>query len=433
LLTQPGLSVAELIALLPDSEKEQALAELATTDTEQTALAYDWAFWARPKQLPPSGDWRVWLIRSGRGFGKTRTGAEWVRYRAEHGPYYPIALVGQTKADVRDTMVELGESSILKVSPPWFRPHFEASKRRLTWPNGMTATIFSGDEPDQLRGPQHGSAWVDEFAKFRYPKDTWDNLMLGLRLGADPRALVTSTPRPIPIIKQLIADPYTVDVTGSTYDNAANLSPVFLDEVRRQYEGTRLGKQELYGEILEDNPGALWQRATLEACRVKVAPELTRIVVAIDPAATSGKDSDETGIVVCGKGSDGHGYVLDDLSLRATPDGWARAAIKAYHAFKADRIVVETNQGGEMVSHTLRTIEPTLPITQIHASRGKQVRAEPVAALFEQGKCHMVGNLPDLEEQLCSWTIGDASPDRLDSMVYCLTDLLVTNTSWLMG
>lgn len=409
------------------------MAQLATTETEQTALVYDWPFWARPKQLPPPGDWRVWLIRSGRGFGKTRTGAEWVRYRAEHGPYYPIALIGQTKADVRDTMVELGESSILKISPPGFRPHFEASKRRLTWPNGMTATIFSGDEPDQLRGPQHGTVWIDELAKFRYPKETWDNLMLGLRLGPDPRALVTSTPRPIPIIRQLLADRYTVDVTGNTYENANNLSPVFLSEVRRQYEGTRLGRQELYGELLEDVPGALWTRATLEAGRVKVAPELTRIVVAIDPAATSGASSDETGVVVAGVGADGHGYVLDDLSLRASPDGWARAAIKAYHSYKADRIVVEANNGGEMCEYTLRTIDASVPITTVHASRGKQARAEPVAALYEQRRVHHVGNLPDLEEQLCGWVPGDNSPDRLDALVWTLTNLMVSATSWLLA
>jgi phage terminase large subunit-like protein len=260
--------VAELVALLPDSEREKALAELATTETEEAALTYDWTFWARPKQLPPPGDWRVWLLRSGRGFGKSRAGAEWVRHRAEHGPYVPIALVGQTKADVRDTMVELGESSILKISPPWFRPHFEASKRRLTWPNGMTATFFSGDEPDQLRGPQHGTAWIDEIAKFRYPQESWNNLMLGLRIGADPRVLVTSTPRPIPIIRQLITDPHTVDVTGNTYENANNLSPVFLSEVRRQYEGTRIGRQELYGEILEDVEGALWKRDMIRYVRL---------------------------------------------------------------------------------------------------------------------------------------------------------------------
>ncbi len=368
----------------------------------------------------------MWLIRSGRGFGKTRTGAEWVRYRAEHGPYYPIALVGQTKADVRDTMIELGESSLLKISPPWFRPHFEASKRRVTWPNGMTATIFSGDEPDQLRGPQHGTAWIDELAKFRYPKEAWDNLMLGLRLGPDLRALVTSTPRPIPIIRQLLADPYTVDVTGATYENANNLSPVFLSEVRRQYEGTRLGRQELYGEILDDVPGALWTRVLLEAVRVKQAPELRRIVVAIDPAATSGEHSDETGIVVCGAGADGHGYVLDDLSQRASPDGWARAAIQAFHVYQADRIVVEANNGGEMCEYTLRTIDANVPITTVHASRGKQARAEPVAALYEQQRCHHVGYLPDLEEQLCSWVAGDASPDRLDALVWAFTALLLS-------
>ena len=391
-------------------------------------MYYDWSFWARPEQLPPPGDWLVWLLRSGRGFGKTRTGAQWVINRAQIG-FRRIALVGQTKADVRDTMIEVGDSSILKLSPPWFYPDYEPSKRRITWPNGAIGIIYSGDEPDQLRGPQHDSAWVDELAKFKYPQETWDNLMLGLRIGPKPQVCVTTTPRPIPLIKALIADRDTVDVKRSTYDNIANLSPVYIRKVIRPLENTRLGRQEINADILDDAPGALWKRDWLERNRVTNFPDLARVVVAIDPAATSDdEESAETGIVVAGLGTDGFGYMLDDVSLRDTPEGWAKAAVAAYHRHRADRIIAETNNGGEMVGHTIRTVEPGVPFSEVYATRGKAIRAEPISALYEQGRIKHVGFFADLEDQLCTWMPGEKSPDRLDALVWAFTELDIAGT-----
>jgi len=371
---------------------------------------------------------------SGRGAGKTRAGSElvikWAREK-----YSPIALIGETKADARDTMVELHDSAILKVSPPWFMPVYEPSKRRLIWPNGVVAVIYSGDEPDQLRGPQHTKGWVDELAKFKYPDDTWNNFIFGLRSGLHPQAVVTTTPRPIPIIKQLAKDARTVVTRAHTLDNRENLAPDFLKYVLSRYEGTRLGRQELDGQILDDNPAALWKRADIEHGRVRQSPHLTRIVVAVDPAATSGEESAETGIVVAGVGScsckgkaEIHGFILDDLSLRSSPDGWANAAITGYYKHKADRIVAEINQGGEMCEHTIHTVDRNVPYKAVHASRGKQTRAEPVSALYEQGKVHHVGSFPELEDQLCEWIPGGKSSDRLDALVWALTELMVLGT-----
>lgn len=410
--------------------------EIAPTEKDQKALEYCWPFWARPKQLAPAGDWFTWLILSGRGFGKSRTGAEWVIDRAKNGPYFPIALVGQTKADVRDTMIELGESSILKVSPPWFRPIYEPSKRRLTWPNGVIATVFSGDEPDQLRGPQHGSAWMDELAKFKYPADTWSNLVLGLRLGDKPQAIVTTTPRPIPIIKELMADESTHITTGSTFENMGNLAPSFIREVLKRYEGTRLGQQELYGLVMTDTPGALWTRDTLEATRVKRAPDLVRIVVAVDPGATSSESANQTGIVGAGVDEIDHGYVLTDATCREKPAKWGEKVIRLYDKLGADAVVAETNQGGEMVEHVIRSAAADLhakgerssrhvSFKGVHASRGKYTRAEPISALYEQKKVHHVGMFADLEDELTSWVPGEDSPDRLDATVWALSYLML--------
>jgi phage terminase large subunit-like protein len=421
------------MALLPELDRAAILEQLSPKETK--ALLYDWPFWARPKQLAPPGDWAVWMLRSGRGFGKTRSGSEWVISRAKHGPYHPIALVGQTVADVRDTMIETGASSILKCSPPWFMPKYEPSKRRVTWPNGMIAITYSGDEPDQLRGPQHGSAWTDELAKYKYPQDTWDNLMLGLRVGDKPQAVVTTTPRPIPIIKQLLADPKTVDTNGSSYENMANLSPIFIQRIIQKYEGTRLGQQELHGGILGDVPGALWKRDVIERNRKRSMPELVRVVVAIDPEATSNEDSSETGIVVAGIGRDGDGYVLDDLSLRATPNIWATQAVSAYSKYHADRIIGEVNNGGEMIENTIRTLRDddkhdvgkNVSYRAVHASRGKYTRAEPISALYEQNRVHHVGMFAELEDQQCSWVPGEKSPDRMDALVWALTELMVND------
>ncbi|MCZ2077889.1 MAG: terminase family protein [Bryobacterales bacterium] len=399
----------------------------AQTRSQRHTLA--WRSEARAKQLPPAGDWFCWMILSGRGFGKTWTGANYVIERAYTEPGCVIALIGQTKADVRDTMVELGDSCILKQSPDWFMPNYEPSKRRLVWPNGSVAIIYSSDEPGQLRGPQHHYAWVDELAKFRYPDETWDMMEFGLRLGEHPRVLVTTTPRPIPLIKKLLGDSKTVPVTGSTFENEANLAPHFLDRLRVKYEGTRIGRQELYGAILDDMPGALWNRAMLETNRVTKHPDLRRIVVAVDPAVTDNEDSNETGIVVAGIDATGHGYMLDDKTLHGSPREWASQAVAQYHARKADRIVAETNNGGDMIEHTIRTVDKTVAFKQVHASRGKHTRAEPVAALYEQGKIHHVGMFGELEDQLCSWTPGMDSPDRLDALVWAFTELMLGKDS----
>ena len=416
-----------LISSLPEQQRNQILAGL--TPNEAEALLYDWEFWARPKQLPPAGDWLTWLLYSGRGFGKTRTGAEWVINRAKNGPYAPIALIGQSVADVRDTMIEIGESSIIKISPPWFMPKYEPSKRRLTWPNGVIATTFSGDEPDQLRGPQHGTAWVDELAKFKYPQDTWDNLLFGLRIGDKPQICVTTTPRPIPLVVDLVKDPKTVAVKGTTKENSANLSPVFIDTVIRKYEGTRLGRQELDGDILTDVPGALWKLSQIETLRIRrLEPhQIKRIVVGVDPPGTTA----DCGIVVVAIGKDGKGYVLDDRSRDGTPAEWGRAVVDAFTHWQADCIVAETNQGGDMVAHTIRTIRDyndhpigkNLPIKQVRATRSKHTRAEPVSALYEQNRAHHVGAFAELEMQMTTWLPGDESPDRMDALVWAFTEL----------
>jgi predicted phage terminase large subunit-like protein len=340
-----------------------------------------------------------------------------------------IALVAPTAADARGVMVE-GESGLLAICPAEERPDYEPSRHQLTWPNGAIATTYSADEPDRLRGPQHDLAWCDELAAWRYPQ-AWDMLLLGLRLGTNPRAVVTTTPRPTKLIKALLADPKIVVTRGSTSENRDNLAPAFLDQIVRRYEGTRLGRQELEAEILEDVPGALWSHAVIDAARVAAMPDLTRIVVAIDPAVSSDEHSDETGIVVAGKDANGHGYVLADLSGRYTPTEWARAAIAAYRAHNADRIVAEVNNGGDMVEATLRMVDPTVPFTAVHAARGKVARAEPVAALYEQGSVHHLGALPQLEDQMCGFVhdfdraAAGYSPDRVDALVWALSELLV--------
>lgn len=423
----------EQIALLPRGQQEEALKQVAPmVNGDLSDLRYMWELWARPSQLEPKGDWFTWMIRKGRGAGKTRTGAEWVNKRAREG-YGPIALIGQTKADVRDTMVELGESSIMKVSPPDFRPVYEPSKRRLTWPNGVTATVFSGDEPDQLRGPQHATIWSDELAKWKYPEDAYSNAVLGLRIGEDPKHLITTTPRPIPILREIIKDPMTVDVTGSTFENIANLSPIFIQQILRLYEGTRLGLQEIYGLILEDTEGALWTLSNIEVNRVRTVPDLVRVVVGVDPKASAEADS-ETGIVVAGRDAQGHGYVIEDYSLNGSPKDWANQVVKAFNVNQADVIIAEVNNGGDMVEHTIQTVRDEqdrpigyhLPIYKVHASRGKRTRAEPISNLYAQGRVHHVGKLDKLEDQMTTWVPDfSPSPDRLDAMVWALSSIMI--------
>jgi len=370
-------------------------------------------------------------LLSGRGGGKTRSGAEVVNKWAREG-FSPIALIGETKADVRDTMVEVGNSAILNISPPWFMPDYEPSKRRLIYPNGVLAIIYSGDEPDQLRGPQHEKAWADELSKYKYPKDCWDNLMFGLRIGKQPQAVVTTTPRPIKVIKDLMADKRTAVTRGHTLENRDNLAPDFLGYILRKYEGTRLGRQELAGEILDDNPDALWERAKIDELRVKKYPELRRIVVAIDPQGTDSDTSSSTGIIVAGIAEVAgrvEGYVLADLTLSGTPERWATAAVTGYYNFKADRIVGEVNFGGDMVESIIRVVDKSVSFKKVHASRGKAIRAEPVSALYEQGRIHHVGFFPDLEDQMCEWVLGDKSPDRLDALVWAITELMLEEAS----
>ena len=408
---------------MPEQERAGFLAGLTKQEAEE--LLYCWEFWARPEQLPPPGDWLGWLILAGRGFGKTRSGAEWVISRAQSGLYRSIALIGETVADVRDVMCESGESSIMRISPPEFLPNYEPSKRRLTWPNGAEAHTFSGDEPDQLRGPQTDTVWADEPAKWKYAEDTWANMELGLRAGPKPQWCATTTPRPIALIRRLISSPDVVATGGPTYDNLVNLSPAYRRVIAR-FEGTRLGQQELHAKVLTDMPGALWTRDLIERNRVREHPDLVRIVVGVDPEASDTEQSAETGIVTGGLGVDGHAYVLDDSTVRGTPHTWGSAVVTAYHKFAADRVAVEVNNGGDMCEYVVKTVDPNVAVKKLHASRGKQTRAEPVAALYEQSKVHHVGLFEDLEDQQCNWLpTDDVSPDRMDALVWLVTELML--------
>lgn len=403
-------------------------------------LKWDWSFWAREDQLLPLEDWwNTWLILSGRGFGKTRIGSETTKKWATGstpltaGLYSRIALVAETAADARDVMVE-GESGILACHPKDFRPVYEKTNRKLTWPNGAVAYLYNATEPDQLRGPQHDAAWADELAKFRYMQETYDQLAFGLRLGPHPRLVITTTPRPLPLIKKLISDPTVYVTKGSTLDNAANLAPQFIAQIIDRYGGTRLGRQEIEGEILSDIPGALFKREDIDDTRLKEVPaDLERVLVAVDPAASSNEGSDENGIVVVGLGrdSDGYarGYILEDGSLRGSPEEWANKAVSLYRKWQADKIVAEKNNGGEMVEHVIRSVDRSLPVKLVHASRGKIIRAEPISALYEQQRIHHCGRFDLLEDQMCMFSIdnirdaNNGSPDRVDALVWGLSEL----------
>jgi phage terminase large subunit-like protein len=393
------------------------------------ALKADWHSQARPNQLPPPGEWRIWLVLAGRGFGKTRTGAEWVRSQAESGTAKRMALVAPTAGDARDVMIE-GESGILAISLRGNKPNYEPTKRRLTWPNGTIATAYSADEAERLRGPQHDAAWCDELGAWRYP-ESWDMLMMGLRLGKNPRCIVTTTPKPTKLIRELVGreGKDVVISRGKTSENAANLAPQFIETIVSRYQGTRLGRQELEGELLTDTPGALWSESVLESTRVAVAPLLQRIVVAVDPSGSGGEEADECGIVVAGLGQNGHGYALSDLSDLLAPPEWARRAIDAYRAHQADRIVAEVNYGGKMVLATIAAVDAFVPVKEITSSRGKVLRAEPIAAFFEQSRAHLVGAFPELEDEMTSFTTDynrarDGSPNRVDALVFALTELM---------
>ncbi len=481
-------SLAERLATLNRDQRDEVITTLSAD--EQMVLTYAWReFWSRPDQRAPPGDWVIWLVLAGRGFGKTRTGAEWVRERVAAGAKR-IALVAETAADARDVMVE-GESGLLSVYPPDQAPLYEPSKRRISWSNGAVATLYNATEPDQLRGPQHDTAWCDELAKWRRARDTWNQLQFGMRQG-DPRIIVTTTPRPIELVKALVSGTEgRVTITrGRTSDNRANLAPGFIERIEGRYAGTRLGRQELEGEILGDLPGALWRLSDIDMYRIQppiihlggpvggapprwnttsgpvggapprwnttsgpvggapprwnttsgslrggsptgeynegAIPELERIVVAVDPAVTAGDNSDESGIIVAGVAKN-DGYIIEDASGCLTPLQWARRVVTLYDKYEADAVVTETNQGGDMVKHTLHSVRRHLPIIEVRASRGKHVRAEPVAALYEQGRIHHIGSFPELENQMCQMTAagyeGEGSPDRLDALVWALTEL----------
>lgn len=498
----PNWNVLDLVENAPDEykiEEGERKGELLTGDEAKTtylfeklfnkipygdfeALRHKWEFWARPNQLAPMGDWVFWLLLAGRGFGKTRTGAEWINDRVCSGKAKRIALVAPTAADVRKVMVE-GESGLLAVSPPWNRPIFEPSKLQVTWPNGAIAQLFSAEEPERLRGPQCDTFWADELAAWKRMQETWDMLQFGFRLGNDPRGVVTTTPKPVPIVKELVKDDrskggQTAVTRGSTYDNKANLAEKFYTTVVTKYEGTRLGRQELEAEILEDMPGSLWNRTALDLNRIKatvqfppivkpadiiiggvteyetaevlrraaqaimalVPEDLTRLVVAVDPNASNDEGSDEIGITVQGLGLSGTGYLLADCSMRGSPSEWASAAVLAHDAFKADQIIGEANQGGNMVEHTITTAAKFLKIegkrssdfvgvTLVHATRGKVTRAEPVSSLYEQNRIKHVGTHTTLEDQMCLFTSDfdrramGYSPDRVDALVWGFTHL----------
>ena len=428
-------SKAELLKLLLGASEPERLKMLRELSLDQSkVLRHHWRVWARSNQLPPDSDWRVWLIMAGRGFGKTRAGAEWIRAIAEADPEARIAVVAASLAEARSVMVE-GESGLIEVTSPGLTPQFEPSLRRLTWPNGAQATLFSAYEPDSLRGPQHSHAWCDEVAKWDNAGERalrcWDNLLMGLRLGETPRALATTTPRAVPLIKRLIAGGDTVITRGATEDNLDNLPARFVADIRREYGKTLLGRQELDGELIADVEGALWTRAMLEAAReLAAASPPVRVVVAVDPPASSGGDA--CGIIVCALGEDGIARVLADASLeKPSPERWARKVAQAAEAWSADRVVAEANQGGAMVASVLRAADIALPIKLVHAARGKVARAEPVAALYEAGRVRHLGTFPKLEDELCGLIAGGRyqgpgrSPDRADALVWGLSELLL--------
>lgn len=404
----------------------RALVAKMPPETIETFLTH-WSWWRRPDQKPPPGKWRTWLVMAGRGFGKTRMGAEWVRDHAEGNRYARIALVGATPDDVRRVMIE-GESGLLAICGWRTRPCWEPSLGRITWPNGAKADVFAASEPNKLRGPQHNLAWADEIAKWDNGDETWDNLMMTLRVGR-PRVVATTTPRPVSLVRRLVADPKVVKTYGATRANRTNLSDEFL-EAMHVYRGTRLGRQELDGELIEDVAGALWTRALIERQRIAERPALERVVVGVDPPASA--TGDACGIVAVGRGHDGCGYVLDDASVTgATPERWSAAVARCAARFAADCVVAERNQGGDMVASVLRGANATLPLRMVHAAQGKSARAEPVSLLYEAGRAWHAGAFPALEDELCGLQIGGGyegpgrSPDRADALVWAMTELML--------
>lgn len=432
-MPEQSLHISSLAKLDPKT-LEKVLGSLTNAESEQ--LFHDWRFQARPDQVAPPGTWTSWLMLGGRGAGKTRAGVEFIREKVKAGAKR-LGMIAPTAKAARDVLIE-GESGVLSVSwsgdkddagNPMGRPLYEPSKLRLTWDNGAVCSLYSAEEPERLRGPQHDVLLCDELAAWPGdPQDAWDMAMFGLRLGEHPQVMVTTTPKPIPIIRELMRAPHGVMTKATTYANRAHLAPTFLSQIIAKYEGTRLGRQELDAEVIDEVEGALWSRATIDKARIGSAPDLVRVVVGIDPAASHNSTSNLTGIVAAGVGVDGLGYVLEDGSGRYSPDGWGRRSVALYEAHKGDRLVAEGNQGGEMVRHVIQSVMPNAPVSIVHARRGKQARAEPVAALYEQGKVRHVGAFAELEDQMATWEplSGMASPDRLDALVWALTDLMLT-------
>lgn len=430
-----GKSIMEILAALPENERAEALAGM---DPEH--LLWDWSVWGRPEQQAPEGDWNIWLVLAGRGFGKTRLASEWVREEAKYTNtgQRRFGLVARTAADVRDVIVE-GESGILNVTPPSERPLYEPSKRRLTWPNGNTATLFTADEPDSLRGPQFTHAWGDEIAAWRQTPDAagmtaFDNLRVGTRLGAHPKILVTTTPKRTPLLYKLIEESMKGDVVkitrGSTMDNAGNLAGAYLDTMLGVYEGTSLARQELYGEMLEAMEGALWTEEMIESGRESFYPLSTPLrCIGVDPSVAE-NPRDECGIVVVASSAESDLYkrqswVLEDASIHGSPDVWANQVVKMARKWGCP-VIAEVNQGGALVRNAINTIDPTIKVLEVHSKQGKQLRAEPITLAYEQGRVHHVGYLADLESQMISWVPGEGkSPDRVDALVHALTALLI--------
>lgn len=418
-----NLSLAEYSSLHPEALE-------AFTEEEKKELLYSYSFWARPKQLEPE-DYFTWLILSGRGFGKSWVGSQWTIKKAKDNPNCHIGLIGESAADIRDVMVENGTSSILKLSSPNFFPLYEPSKRRLTWPNGSRATLYSADKPDLLRGPQHHFLWMDELAKYHNPYDVYDMAMFGLRLGDHPQQIITTTPKPLQLLKDIIKSADTYLTTGSTYENRSNLPDIFFKRLKEKYEGTTLGQQEIEGILLDEAEGALWSRAQIEQTRLDSEKDYDRIVIGVDVAITSTDSSDETGIIVCAS-KDNQGYVLKDSSGKVSPSEMANRVIDLYWELGADAVVLEVNQGGDYLKETIRLVErerkETLPVNirPVWAAKSKKIRAGVIYPLYEQNRIHHIGILAKLEDQMCTWVPGEGnSPDRLDALVWALTELFI--------
>ncbi len=419
---------AESLTSLKAKNRRQFLQSLSHDET--LWILHHWPFWARDDQIPPIGNWTSWLMLGGRGAGKTRAGAEWIRKQAENDPIR-IALIGETYLSARDVMVE-GESGLLAIAPKTSRPIFHISRRTLQWKSGAIAQLFSAEEPDALRGPQFHAAWCDELCKWRYADKCWNMLQFALRLGNNPRQMITTTPRPMPLLKRLMDDPNCITTRASSYENRANLAQSFFSQIIKRYEGTRLGRQELNAEIIDDDPNALWSRDLIETHRVSEAPSIIRAVIAVDPPTSAGENADECGILAAGLDETGDAYILGDYSARSlSPTQWAKRAVKACRRHRANTIVAEINQGGDMVENVIRQVAPNIAFRPVRAHRGKRLRAEPVAALYERGKVHHVGAFPKLEDQLCAFT-GDPkekSPDRLDALVWAVSALMLGGRS----